>query len=137
MTKLNIIIKHFLIGMGFGSFFLLGVQLSFREMVEISRSEFVVVMLASGLIGLYSCLFRSERLNFLIAELFHFGLTLGTVLFIAYWFYQVTDWRQYLIVFIVFIIIYVLIWLVLLLFTNREVKKVNEKLSQNRENHLN
>lgn len=134
MTKLNIIIKHFLIGMGFGSFFLLGVQLSFSEIVEISRSEFLVVILASGLVGLYSCLFRSETLNFLLAVLFHFCLTLGTVLFIAYWFYHVTNWQQYLIVFLVFIIIYILIWLVMMLFTNHEVKKVNEKLAQNKEN---
>ncbi|PQG42221.1 DUF3021 domain-containing protein, partial [Enterococcus faecium] len=117
MTKLIRIIKSFLIGVGFGSFFLLGVQLSYRQIVEISRSEFLVVILASGLIGLYSYLFHNEKINFLVAEIFHFILTLGTVLSVAYLFYHVNNYQHYLIIFLAFIIIYVLIWLVIILFT--------------------
>ncbi|EME7175171.1 DUF3021 family protein, partial [Enterococcus faecium] len=113
MTKLNRLIKSFLIGVGFGSFFLLGVQLSYRQIVEISRSEFLVVILASGLIGLYSYLFHSEKINFLVAEIFHFILTLGTVLSVAYLFYHVNNYQHYLIIFLTFIIIYVLTWLVI------------------------
>lgn len=130
MTKLNRIIKSFLIGIGFGSFFLLGVQLSYRQIVEISRSEFLVVILASGLIGLYSYLFHSEKINFLVAEIFHFILTLGTVLSVAYWFYHVNNYQHYLIIFLAFIIIYVLTWLVIILFTNHEIEKVNKKLRE-------
>ncbi|EMF0486424.1 DUF3021 domain-containing protein [Enterococcus durans] len=133
MTKLNRLIKSFLIGVGFGSFFLLGVQLSYRQIVEISRSEFLVVILASGLIGLYSYLFHSEKINFLVAEIFHFILTLGTVLSVAYLFYHVNNYQHYLIIFLTFIIIYVLTWLVIILFTNHEIEKVNKKLEKNRE----
>ncbi|EME8213727.1 DUF3021 domain-containing protein [Enterococcus faecium] len=137
MTKLKRIIKSFLIGVGFGSFFLLGVQLSYRQIIEISRNEFLVVILASGLIGLYSSLFHSDKINFLVAEMFHFILTLETVLLIAYLFYHVTNWQHYLIIFIVFIIIYVLVWLVIVLFTNHEIKKVNKKLENTKENNSN
>lgn len=133
MTKLNRLIKSFLIGVGFGSFFLLGVQLSYRQIVEISRSEFLVVILASGLIGLYSYLFHSEKINFLVAEIFHFILTLGTVLSVAYLLYHVNNYQHYLIIFLTFIIIYVLTWLVIILFTNHEIEKVNKKLEKNRE----
>lgn len=137
MTKLNRIIKYFLIGIGFGSFFLLCVQLSYSQIVEISRNEFFVVILASGLIGLYSHLFHSEKINFLVAEIFHFILTLGTVLLVAYLFYNVTNWKHYLIIFLVFIIIYVITWLVIILFTNHEIEQVNKKLDKNREKNLN
>lgn len=130
MTKLNRLIKSFLIGVGFGSFFLLGVQLSYRQIVEISRSEFLVVILASGLIGLYSYLFHSEKINFLVAEIFHFILTLGTVLSVAYLFYHVNNYQHYLIIFLTFITIYVLTWLVIILFTNHEIEKVNKKLEK-------
>ncbi|MFB5361316.1 DUF3021 domain-containing protein [Enterococcus faecalis] len=133
MTKLNRIIKNFLIGISFGSFFLLGVQLSYRQIVEISRNEFLVVILASGLIGEYSYLFHSEKINFLVAEILHFILTLGTVLSVAYLFYHVNNYQHYLIIFLFFIIIYVLTWLVIILFTNHEIEKVNRKLEKNRE----
>lgn len=137
MTKLNRIIKSFLIGIGFGSFFLLGVQLSYSQIAEISRDEFLVVILASGLIGLYSYLFYIEKINFLVAEMFHFILTLGTVLLVAYLFYHVTNWKHYSIIFLVFLIIYVLTWLVIILFTNHEIEKVNKKLEKNREEYIN
>lgn len=137
MTKLNRAIKYFLTGVAFGSFFLLSVQLSYSQIVEISRNEFFVVMLASGLIGLYSQLFHNEKIKFLVAIISHFISTLGTVLLVAYLFYNITNLKQYLIVFLVFIIIYLLIWLVIILFTNHEIDKINKKLAKNRKRDLN
>ena len=128
MNKLNGIIKSFLIGVGFGSFFLLSIQLIFSPTVEISRNEFLIVTLSSGIIGQYSHLFHSEKISFLTAEICHFILTLTTVLVVARLLYNATTWTTYFILFVVFVIVYLLVWLVILLFTNHEIKEVNKKI---------
>lgn len=130
MTRLSEIIKYFLIGMGFGSFFLVAIQLTYQTTVDISREEFVIVILASGLVGWYSYLLHTDKINFLIAGILHFCLTLGTVLMVAYLFYHVKIWQEYLVIVLFFLPVYLIVWLIVLMFTNYEIGKVNKKLSQ-------
>lgn len=129
MTKLNRLIKHFIIGIGFGSFFLLSIQLSIAQTAVISRKEFLIVLMASGFIGLYSSIFHSEKLNFLIAGLLHFSLTLGTIFFVEYTFYHLRGPKNFLVVFLIFLAIYVIIWTILTFFMKREIKEVNQKIA--------
>lgn len=128
MNKLNSVIKHFIIGIGFGSFFLLAIQLSTAQTAVVSRKEFWVVLLASGFISLYSYVFHSEKLNFLAACLLHFTLTLGTIFFVEYHFYHLKEPKSFLVVFLIFLIIYLLVWTIVTFFMKREVDEVNRKI---------
>lgn len=130
MNKLKSFLRHFLTGVGFGSFFLSAIKLSFSQTLQISRPEFFWVLIASGLIGLYAYIFSFDYRHFATVFIVHFLLTLSTVMITAAALYQLTDFASFAYLFLIFLIVYGLVWLVNSLYTKNEVNEVNNKLLQ-------
>lgn len=130
MNKLSRILKLIIIGFGFGSFFFLSVVLIQENSYLVKREDFLVVLVCSALYGLYTLIFESDRLSFLVAICIHFIVNFITATFMLNAIQNASVWSVFWEFFTVFVIIYILVWVILELFTIREVKLVNEKLKK-------
>ncbi|MBS7576912.1 MULTISPECIES: DUF3021 domain-containing protein [unclassified Enterococcus] len=128
MNKITKWIQPMITGFGFGSFFLLAVVLGQENSYLITRFDFLTVLFASALFGLYSKVFKSEKISYLLAFGIHFILTFITATIMIALIMDIDSWLIFLHFLLIFVIIYAVVWLVLLLFDRREIKQVNRKL---------
>ena len=101
-----------------------------RTEVTIERSEIIVVLLMSGLIGLYSALFVYLERAFYQIFLLHFILTVGTVI-LANW-YLLTDKLTLHFDVVYTLSVYFIIWIVMWWWERDERRQINEQIKQRR-----
>ena len=128
MNKMIKLIQPIITGFGFGSFFFLAIVLGQENSYLVTRSDFLTVLFASGLFGLYSKIFKYEKISYLLAFGIHFILTFITAAIMINLIMGIDSWLIFLHFFLIFIIVYAVIWLVLIIFSKRELDRVNQKL---------
>lgn len=128
MSRITKWIQPVVTGFGFGSFFFLAVVLAQENSYLVTRSDFLTVLFASGLFGLYSVIFKFETINYLLAFNIHFILTFITATIMINLIMGIDSWLTFLHFLLIFIIIYALVWLIMILFDKREINQVNRKL---------
>ena len=101
-----------------------------RTEVTIERSEIIVVLLMSGLIGLYSALFVYLERAFYQIFLLHFILTVGKVI-LANW-YLLTDKLTLHFDVVYTLSVYFIIWIVMWWWERDERRQINEQIKQRR-----
>lgn len=128
MNRIIKLIQPIIIGFGFGSFFLLTIVLLQEKSYLVTRSDFLIVLLASGLFGLYSTIFKYEKISYLLAFFIHFILTFITATIMIKLIMGFDSWSIFIHFLLIFIIVYAVVWLVLIIFSKREIERVNQKL---------
>ena len=122
--------RRWIIGDLIGSLVMMISMALIRTEVTIERSEIIVVLLMSGLIGLYSALFVYLERAFYQIFLLHFILTVGTVI-LANW-YLLTDKLTLHFVVVYTLSVYFIIWIVMWWWERDERRQINEQIKQRR-----
>ena len=122
--------RRWIIGDLIGSLVMMISMALIRTEVTIERSEIIVVLLMSGLIGLYSALFVYLERAFYQIFLLHFILTVGTVI-LANW-YLLTDKLTLHFDVVYTLSVYFIIWLVMWWWERDERRQINEQIKQRR-----
>lgn len=122
--------RRWIIGDLIGSLVMMISMALIRTEVTIERSEIIVVLLMSGLIGLYSALFVYLERAFYQILLLHFILTVGTVI-LANW-YLLTDKLTLHFDVVYTLSVYFIIWIVMWWWERDERRQINEQIKQRR-----
>lgn len=122
--------RRWIIGDLIGSLVMMISMALIRTEVMIERSEIIVVLLMSGLIGLYSALFVYLERAFYQIFLLHFILTVGTVI-LANW-YLLTDKLTLHFDVVYTLSVYFIIWIVMWWWERDERRQINEQIKQRR-----
>ncbi|ALI32421.1 DUF3021 family protein [Weissella cibaria] len=122
--------RRWIIGDLIGSLVMMISMALIRTEVTIERSEIIVVLLMSGLIGLYSALFVYLERAFYQIFLLHFILTVGTVI-LANW-YLLTDKLTLHFDVVYTLSVYFIIWIVMWWWERDERRQINEQIKQRR-----
>lgn len=122
--------RRWIIGDLIGSLVMMISMALIRTEVTIERSAIIVVLLMSGLIGLYSALFVYLERAFYQIFLLHFILTVGTVI-LANW-YLLTDKLTLHFDVVYTLSVYFIIWLVMWWWERDERRQINEQIKQRR-----
>ena len=122
--------RRWIIGDLIGSLVMMISMALIRTEVTIERSEIIVVLLMSGLIGLYSALFVYLERAFYQIFLLHFILTVGTVI-LANW-YLLTDKLTLHFDVVYTLSVYFIIWIVMWWWERVERRQINEQIKQRR-----
>ncbi|UOX36994.1 DUF3021 family protein [Weissella cibaria] len=122
--------RRWIIGDLIGSLVMMISMALIRTEVTIERSEIIVVLLMSGLIGLYSALFVYLERAFYQIYLLHFILTVGTVI-LANW-YLLTDKLTLHFDVVYTLSVYFIIWIVMWWWERDERRQINEQIKQRR-----
>lgn len=122
--------RRWIIGDLIGSLVMMISMALIRTEVTIERSEIIVVLLMSGLIGLYSALFVYLERAFYQIFLLHFILTVGTVI-LADW-YLLTDKLTLHFDVVYTLSVYFIIWIVMWWWERDERRQINEQIKQRR-----
>lgn len=122
--------RRWIIGDLIGSLVMMISMALIRTEVTIERSEIIVVLLMSGLIGLYSALFVYLERAFYQIFLLHFILTVGTVM-LANW-YLLTDKLTLHFDVVYTLSVYFIIWIVMWWWERDERRQINEQIKQRR-----
>ncbi|WP_099088881.1 DUF3021 family protein [Weissella cibaria] len=122
--------RRWIIGDLIGSLVMMISMALIRTEVTIERSEIIVVLLMSGLIGLYSALFVYLERAFYQIFLLHFILTVGTVI-LANW-YLLTDKLTLHFDVAYTLSVYFIIWIVMWWWERDERRQINEQIKQRR-----
>lgn len=122
--------RRWIIGDLIGSLVMMISMALIRTEVTIERSEIIVVLLMSGLIGLYSALFVYLERAFYKIFLLHFILTVGTVI-LANW-YLLTDKLTLHFDVVYTLSVYFIIWIVMWWWERDERRQINEQIKQRR-----
>lgn len=122
--------RRWIIGDLIGSLVMMISMALIRTEVTIERSEIIVVLLMSGLIGLYSALFVYLERAFYQIFLLHFILTVGTVI-LANW-YLLTDKLTLHFDVVYTLSVYFIIWIVMWCWERDERRQINEQIKQRR-----
>ncbi|NFA02456.1 DUF3021 family protein [Weissella cibaria] len=122
--------RRWIIGDLIGSLVMMISMALIRTEVTIERSEIIVVLLMSGLIGLYSALFVYLERAFYQIFLLHFILTVGTVI-LANW-YLLTDKLMLHFDVVYTLSVYFIIWIVMWWWERDERRQINEQIKQRR-----
>lgn len=130
IDKLKITLSNFIIGVGFGSFFLIVVNLIIYKIAIISIKESIVILTASGCIGLYNLIFDFPNIMKYKAIILHLLITYTTVILTANFLYHDTSVILNIYVTLIFIVIYLIVWSIMILFTNYEIESINKLLDK-------
>ncbi|MCT0955528.1 DUF3021 domain-containing protein [Weissella cibaria] len=122
--------RRWIIGDLIGSLVMMISMALIRTEVTIEQSEIIVVLLMSGLIGLYSALFVYLERVFYQIFLLHFILTVGTVI-LANW-YLLTDKLTLHFDVVYTLSVYFIIWIVMWWWERDERRQINEQIKQRR-----
>lgn len=122
--------RRWIIGDLIGSLVMMISMALIRTEVTIERSEIIVVLLMSGLIGLYSALFVYLERAFYQIFLLHFILTVGTVI-LANW-YLLTEKLTLHFDVVYTLSVYFIIWIVMWWWERDERRQINEQIKQRR-----
>lgn len=122
--------RRWIIGDLIGSLVMMISMALIRTEVTIERSAIIVVLLMSGLIGLYSALFVYLERAFYQIFLLHFILTVGTVI-LANW-YLLTDKLTLHFDVVYTLSVYFIIWIVMWWWERDERRQINEQIKQRR-----
>ena len=125
--------RRWIIGDLIGSLVMMISMALIRTEVTIERSEIIVVLLMSGLIGLYSALFVYLERAFYQIFLLHFILTVGTVI-LANW-YLLTDKLTLHFDVVYTLSVYFIIWIVMWWWERDERRQINEQIKQRRKSN--
>ena len=122
--------RRWIIGDLIGSLVMMISMALIRTEVTIEQSAIIVVLLMSGLIGLYSALFVYLERVFYQIFLLHFILTVGTVI-LANW-YLLTDKLTLHFDVVYTLSVYFIIWIVMWWWERDERRQINEQIKQRR-----
>ncbi|MBL3530744.1 DUF3021 domain-containing protein [Companilactobacillus zhachilii] len=120
------VIKYFAIGVLLGSFSFLAILL-FSGGMLVQPQAVLSLFFFSGLIGLVSMIFETERFNFPIKLLIHILMTLiivGLMMYFGGWWHALVT--EHIISFLITVfIIYIVVWVMLYLADVTNTKKMN------------
>lgn len=120
------VIKYFAVGVLLGSFSFLSILL-FSGGMMVEPQGVLSLFFFSGLIGLVSMIFETERFNFQIKLLIHILMTLiivGLMMFFAGWWHALVT--EHILSFLITVfLIYIVVWVMLYLADVTNTKKMN------------
>lgn len=125
------IIVYFLAGIGFGSIIYIG-SLWASGIETQTLQQITNVVWISGLIGLISMIFETEKISFIAQLIIHFIVTYGLIVMMNHLNHSLTSPHTWYF-FGVFVLIYLSVWLVVFFTFYKRIRNINHRLNELKE----